>query len=313
MSVVGEMLDLSRLPPPTLLPVNYESALSERKATLKQLFDLAGIEYDLADLETDPGMIIEQADNYRELLRVAAFNDVYKQTLLAYALGANLDHLAATLFGVFRLSNEGDERFRRRVQLEAENKSGGRLGGYVAECLKASLEVADVGAWFDGSNPLQPTVRLALMGPVAGQWKAQDPTEPSVIKWIWDGANGIASSELIALVQSHIAREDVKQATDIIQVSSVSIIEAAWDVTIYHRRGPDPAMLRGNAIAALAALRAERRVPHRDLPNEAAIAAATVGGVERAVVNLSVAGVVADHGQLVHVTAITVRSAYSDD
>jgi phage-related baseplate assembly protein len=289
--VVAETLDLSRLPAPQLIAINYETDLAERKARLLELFDAAEIPYDLAALESDPAIIVQEVDNYREMLAKQAINDVYKQTLVAFATGASLDHLAATFHSMERVEGESDTRFRRRIQLEAENKAGGRLSGYKLECLNASIDVFDVGAWVDRSNIFEPTVRLAIM--------------------VEEGS-GAPPNDLISLVQDHIDQETVRQATDIVSVQGVDIVAATIAVTLYHRRGPDPTILRQNATAALEAMVTDRRQPMRDIPLSAIAAAASVSGVERVAISAPVADIEAGNGQLVHVTAITVESAYTD-
>lgn len=289
--VVAETLDLSRLPAPTLVPVDYEVDLAARKVRLLELFDAAEISYDLATLESDPSIIVQEVDNYREMLAKVAINDVYKQTLIAFAAGAALDHLAATFHSMERMTSETDTRFRRRVQLEAENKSGGRLNGYQLECLNASANVHDVGAWVDRSNVFEPTVRLAIMV---------------------EGGTGAPGSGLVEAVQSHIDQDTVRQATDIVAVQAVDIVNAAISVTIHHRRGPDPTMLRQNALASIEMMVADRRHPMRDLPLSAISAAASVAGVERVVIISPAQDVVADNGELIHVTGITVESAYTN-
>ena len=88
--------------------------------------------------------------------------------------------------------------------------------------------------------------------------------------------------------------------------------EVVIDVTLHHLRGPDPALLRRTAADALKAMRESRRQPSRDLPVEAVIAAASVGGVERATPSLPSAGVSAGQGELIHIHTIIVRSAYTN-
>jgi phage-related baseplate assembly protein len=313
MSVVAELLDFSRLPPPeALLTLSFKTSFEEAKARLVEIFTANGIPFNVEKQETDSGVLILRVNNWRELLIVAAINRVYKQTLTAFATGSSLDHIAATLHFMRRLDGELDDRFRARIQLEAENKSGGRLAGYKADCLAADLDVTDVGAWFDDTDPLRPTVRLAVMGPAEGEWKPAVSNDPAVLILQWDGATGTASSSLVGKVQLYVDQDHVKQATDIVQVSAISVREVVIDVTLQHLRGPDPALLRTTAAEGLKTMIASRRRPGRDLPLEAIVAAASVGGVEKPVVDSPEAGIVASKGELVQATTIIVRSAYTD-
>lgn len=294
---ISVQLDLSRLPAPTLLSMDYEAALADRMARLKALLTAAGIPYNVETLDSDVAGILQQADNFRELLAIAATNDTYKSTLIAFATGASLDHIAATLHSMTRIEGEADDRFRRRVQYEAENKSGGRLIGYIAEALKASIDVADVGAWVDRSVQYEPVVRLAIM-------VADDPDD--------DEDDGTPPAELVTLVQAHMDREDVRQATDVIAVQPVTVTPVSIDVTIHHRPGPDPVMLRAAALASLKAMAADRFHPHRDIPRSAIHAAASVAGVERVTINSPAADIEVGNGGLAHISSINVSSAVTD-
>lgn len=305
-------LDLSRLPPPQLIPIDFEADRLARMARLTQLFDEAGVAYDVEELHANPGAIHQRLDNNREMLAKFAITDVYKQTLLAFAEGASLDWFALNNHGIYRMQGEDDERFRERIVLHFENKAGGRMSGYKADCMDASLLVRAAGGWFDISNPLLPTLRLALMGPIEGTWVEQPADSPATLAYLWNGATGSIGSDVVGDVQQYIDRDDVKQATDIIQVAPVAVLTTAIDVTLYHLRGPDPDYLRRNAAIAVQAMIALRRKPHRDLPHEAIGAAATVGGVERAVVNSPIAGIVAGNGELIHVTGMIFRSQFTD-
>lgn len=286
MSVVAETLDLSRLPAPNLLALAYESDLAVRIERLKERYTAAGIEFDVEKLLTSPAVILQENDNERETLAKAAINDLYKQTLVAFSTGADLDHVGATLHFLPRQQGELDARYRYRLQLESENKSGGRLSGYMAEALKSS-DVFAVGAWVDRTVVYEPTVRVALQ--VAA-------------------ANGAAPSELVALVQAHIDREDVRQATDVVVVQSVAVTNYAINVRLFHRSGPDPVVLRTNAKTALEKMVAERWQPGRDVPLAAITAAAMVAGAERIEILSPPADVVIGNGGLATCTGVSVAS-----
>lgn len=308
---VGE-LDLSQLPAPQLVDVNFEKTFDERKAMLVELLVLAGYEVTVQDLEFDPYIILQRADNVREQLCRVAINHKYEQTLIAFALEGALDHFAAQFTGLLRQTGEKDDRFRRRVSLEIQNRSGGRLSGYQADCMNFAADVDEVGAWFDRSNPLQPTVRLALMSQWVGTWVEVDVGAPMTSRLNWVGNTGAVGAEVVVGTQGYIDREDVKQATDIVHVSSCQVVETILDLTLFHLRGPDPSLLRRAGADAVAKMCAGRKQPHRDLPRSAIEAAASVGGVERVALNTPPNGIAAGYGEVLHVTSIIIRSALTD-
>lgn len=99
MSSTFTALDLSQLPPPEVVEgLSFETILAEMTADLKArdpAFD--------ALVESDPAMKILEVAAYRELLLRQRVNDAARGVMLAYAAGADLDHLGA-LFGVKRLT-----------------------------------------------------------------------------------------------------------------------------------------------------------------------------------------------------------------
>lgn len=285
------LIDLSQLTPPDFVTEpGFEAVLSARIEKLRELFDAAGIPYDADALESDPAVILQEADAYRELLVLAALNDAYRSTLLAFAAGADLDHLGATLHLLPRLPGEADARYRKRIELEAQNRSGGRLPGYRAEAMRASLDVADAGAYVDRASGA-PVVRIPIM--------------------VADG-DGVPGVDLLLAVQTHLGREDVRQATDVVVAEPVRPVPVTVEVVLEHLAGPDPAVLRAKAAAALDRVIARRRAPGRDLPRSALIAAAAVEGVERVVLTSPGADVIVGPGGLLDVVSVSVTSERVD-
>ncbi|MDG9770158.1 baseplate assembly protein, partial [Stenotrophomonas maltophilia] len=90
-------VDLSRLPLPAVFePLQFEQLLARRVAEFKRYMP----EYD-ALVESDPVYKVLQASAYRELMLREQFNQRARGLFLAYAMGADLDNLAAP-FGVTR-------------------------------------------------------------------------------------------------------------------------------------------------------------------------------------------------------------------
>ncbi len=96
-----ELLNLG--PPPDLASRPYETLLIETKAKIVVDMAAIGITYDVANLETDPIIVVAQSDVYRDLLRRRAIDDAIAQTYLGSAAGPYLDVRAAD-YGVLRRS-----------------------------------------------------------------------------------------------------------------------------------------------------------------------------------------------------------------
>lgn len=285
-------LDLSRLPKPDAIKdLSYETILAARKAHLLGLFDAADVPYDVEMLETDPAIILQEEDAYRELLDLAAINDAVRAVMVAFAQGSDLDHLAA-FYNITRLEGELDERLRYRVLLAPEAWGLGKLAGYLQATLTASADIIAAGVYVDRSDPYQPVIRIA----------PQSAT----------GVDGVPSNETLDDIRVFLNREDVKGATDVVQVSAPKIIPYSIDVTIEHLPGPDPALVRANALAGLQKFAAERFRPGRDIPRSWIDARASVEGVERVRIHQPPADIAVDLGALAACRDIRVQTEIVD-
>lgn len=251
--------DLSQLPAPEVLKkLSYETLLNERKQTLNGLHPLvfidgqpilkqatliqtdteiywkipfdqdAGLYY--LDLPSDPATRIIEADTYRELLLHNAHNQLAKDLLIAYATGANLDHLAAN-YGVSRLvispANgsiaailESDAALRKRTLLMIENYArGGSMGWYLFNTLSASGLVKDA----------------AVISP--------NPCE-IVISVLSHELDGSATPELLATVEDYINSRYTRVLGDLVTVQSAEILHYDLTAEIVYYPGPSSAAVK---------------------------------------------------------------------
>jgi len=148
-------VNLSQLPAPAVIEVlDFEAMFDESLTALPALaptFD--------ALLPSDPAFKILEVCTYLRLLDRQRVNDAARGVMLAYAVGSDLDQLAA-IFGIARLvldpgkpqegilpRYENDEDFRRRIQLGPEGFSvAGPEGAYVFHALSADPRVLDASA-----------------------------------------------------------------------------------------------------------------------------------------------------------------------
>lgn len=223
-------IDLATFPPPEAIEtLDFEAILVEIMADAQSRFDAAGIAYDVGGLETDPVKIVAEAAAYREMLLRARVNDAVRANLLAFARGADLDHLAA-FYDAVRLPDESDDRFRLRALLAVQGRStGGTEPRYRAVALGASLRVADAAVYRVGTTP---QIEIAVV--------AADN-------------NGVADAGLLALVSEAIENAAVRMVNDTIRV--IAAVTDTIDVAARIWLLPDAA---GSLVAALpAALRAD--------------------------------------------------------
>ena len=155
-------IDLSQLPSPDVVEtIDYETLLAARKARFVSLYpadEQAEIAATLA-LESEPVVKLLQENAYREIVLRQRVNDAARAVMLAYAVGTDLDHLAA-LFGIRRLTitpadpehdvaavMESDTDLRARTQLAPQSLSvAGPEGAYVSHARNADGRVLDASA-----------------------------------------------------------------------------------------------------------------------------------------------------------------------
>lgn len=206
-------IDLSLLPAPDAVEtLDFEAILSEMRAMLVEF--LPELE-PVLQLESDPALKVLQVFAWREMLWRARVNDAAKSVLLATAVGSGLDNLAA-LFGVTRLVvqdadalavpplaeiMESDEALRARAQLALEGFStAGPRGAYEFWARSADGRVRDV----------------QVTSPAGGR---------VVITVLSHDDGGIASQELLDLVQEACSDEDVRPLTDSVHTQPTTFLD----------------------------------------------------------------------------------------
>lgn len=147
--------DMSSLPRPQVVEeISFDAILARRLADIEQRLTLAGIDYDVGNLETDPVLIQLQGASYAEVILRARINDAARQFLLQFSSRGDLDHLAF-FYGVTRLVGESDERLRQRITLAIQGRStGGTEPRYKFIAMSADLRVKDVSIYTVGRSPI---------------------------------------------------------------------------------------------------------------------------------------------------------------
>lgn len=267
-------LDLSRLPAPEVIKgVDFEQILAERVADLVDRFAAIGVDFDTGNLESEPAVILQQADAFREALTKAAINDAARGVMLAFAYGSTLDHLGA-FYGVQRLEvtpatatapavMESDADLRARIQLAPESLpyAGMTGGGYRALALKTVPALKDV-------SPIK-----------------RDGGRVDIVLLAREGS-GEASNAAVDAVYSAFQDDEATQLTDIVTVRSATIVPYTVNLHLKIRIGPDPAVVRASAEAGIRAYAADRHRIGRVVYANMLEAAAAVGGVEQVTVDV---------------------------
>ena len=194
--------DLASLPTPAVIEnLSFETIFAELQTEFQSRYpDYSAL------LASDPAVKLLEVAAYREVLLRNRINAAAKASLLAFATGSDLDHLAA-FYGVERLSGEPDEalRLRTRQRIIGFANAGG-AAHYRYWALSASPEVADV----EVDSPQPGRVRISVLA------KGEEQTVPDAI---------------LDAVKAVVLRDDIRVLTDTIEVVPAELIP----VTVHAR------------------------------------------------------------------------------
>lgn len=307
-------INLAQLPAPAIV-----ESLSFESIFAAMLADLQARDASFSALvESDPAYKILEVAAYRELIIRQRVNDAARGVMLAYAVGTDLDNLAAN-FNVSRLlitpANdvaipptpavyESDTDFRVRVQLAFEGLStAGPSGSYIFHGLSADGDVADIGVEAVEFHMSGSTVVIDndahLASPEPGN------VAISVLSRTGDGTAGAG---LIAAVAAAINNERVRPLTDRVVIRSAAIVDYAVTATLYFYDGPSSATVLAAADAALDAYIASQRKIGYDITRSGIFAALHQPGVQNVTLASPAADVVIASYQAGHCTAITLTN-----
>ncbi|AOJ20407.1 MULTISPECIES: baseplate J/gp47 family protein [Burkholderia cepacia complex] len=288
-------IDLSQLPSPDVVEtLDYETLLAARKARLVSLYpaaEQAEIAATLA-LESEPLVKLLQENAYRELVLRQRVNDAARAVMLAYAVGTDLDHLAA-LFGIRRLTispadpehdlaavMESDADLRARTQLAPQSFSvAGPEGAYVSHARNADGRVLDASA-------ISPA-----------------PCEVLVTVLARDG-DGTATPALIDAVAAALQADDVRPLTDKVTVRGADILRYQVRARLVFFAGPDRAVALAQANRAMKQYTDSMHRLGMEVTLDGIYAAARAAGVQKVILESPLAGLPATKQQAPYCTGI---------
>jgi phage-related baseplate assembly protein len=319
-------VDLSRLPAPAVVEtLDFEAiyaALLSEFATFFPDFD--------ATVESDPVVKILQLVAYREMLWRQRVNDAARAVMPAYAMGADLDNLAAT-FGIERFivdpgdpgegippTLESDADFRRRLVLAPEGYSvAGPVGAYIFHTLSADAGVLDASVDSPEPDDIRQIVldtlaaHSAAGGLVTAMTAALDaaswPGEVKVTVLSRTG-DGTADAELLEAVDTRLNGRAIRPLTDAVTVQSADVVDFTVVASLTFLSGPDRSVVMAEAQARLNR-HIETLLLGRDVTRAGIIAALYAEGVQNVTLTTPAADIVITREQAAHCTAITVTDA----
>jgi phage-related baseplate assembly protein len=300
------VIDLSQLPAPQIVDVpDFETLLAERKAAFIALYpadEQTAVARTLA-LESEPITKQLQESTYREVLLRQRINEAAQAVMVAYALGGDLDQLAAN-YNVNRLTVtpadndavppvaavlESDDALRLRVPAAFEGLSvAGPTAAYEFHARSADGRVADASA----TSPAPADVVLTVLS---------------------REGDGTADNELLAVVGKALNSESVRPVADRLTVRSAEIIPYRVEATVFLYPGPEAEPVMAAAKASLQNYIASQTRLGRDIRRSALYAALHVEGVQRVELASPLADVVLDKTQAASCTHWNVTNGGTDE
>ncbi|WP_303828866.1 baseplate assembly protein [Asticcacaulis taihuensis] len=292
-------IDLSRLPAPSVIDsLDFETIYADLLAELKTYIPAFDDR-----IESDPAVILLQMFARRMLTYLQRQNDAAKKLLLAYAIGADLDHIGVTYYNAARLLitpadpdndipediYESDDDYRRRLSLAPEGYSvAGPAGAYIFHALSADADVADASV----TSPAPKEVLVTILSRSNG---------------------GVASAELIAKVQDVLSADTVRPLTDEVTVQAAEIVDYAVVASVATYSGPDPALVvaKGEANAQALSVRLNRL--GLDVKRAAYIAAIHSEGAQNTVLTSPATDIPISSAQASRCTSVTVTHSGVDE
>lgn len=296
------VIDLSQLPAPEVIEVpDFETLLAERKEALIALYpadEQAAMRRVLA-LESDPVVKCLQESVYREILLRQRINEAAQAVMVAYALGSDLDQLAARS-NVQRLTvtpanpdavppvdavMESDDALRVRVPEAFEGLSvAGPTAAYEFHARSADGRVQDVSA-------ISPSPAIVLITVLSRE------------------GNGTAAADLLNTVDKALNDESVRPVADRVTVQAATIQDYRVQAKLHLFDGVAAAPCLEAANEQLAVYLNEQKRLGRSVRRESYGAVLRVAGVDWVEITEPAEDIIMDRTQAGNCTGTDVTVA----
>ncbi|WP_336022791.1 baseplate assembly protein [Acinetobacter lwoffii] len=275
-------VDFSQLPVPQLIQeLDYESILNDRKEKFIALYDES--EHDnwrmILSRESEPVTKLLEENAYLEMLYQQKCNTDARSLLLAYAEGADLDHLALTEYGITRLLvtpadnsaipplpavYESDERLKERCLLSFDGmNTAGSSNAYRYFTLSADGRVDGVKVYSHTDNPYLLDIIISQV----------------------DSENGEASEELVSIVQAALDPENVRPICDRPLVKSSIASNYQISARIYVGKNAEDSLLLEATNLRIQSYIKKSKKEGQSIRLSALYAALHVDGIQRVIID----------------------------
>lgn len=281
-------IDLSKLPAPQLIQtLSSEDELQALKEKLLAHYpegeDRDQLEM-LLSIESEPLVKFMEETAYLVTLLKGRINSTALGMMLAFANGADLDHLAARTPVERKVISPGDPDATPPVPAVMESD----------EEFRARVQLAPAG--FSVAGPLS-AYRFFALGahPDIKDARAKRPTKGEILITVLSRlGDGVPSAEALAAVDAACSDEDTRPVNDDVTVQPATIIGYSVTACMVVRAGPDSEIIRAAGEDAVLAFAAKNHVIGRSITRAALSGELYVAGGSGNVVDVILDAPVAD-------------------
>jgi phage-related baseplate assembly protein len=312
-------IDLSTLPPPqSVEEISFENIL------FSMLTDLRARAPEFSTLsEADPAYKLLEVCAYREVMLRQRENNKTRSLLLAFATGADLDHIGVTYYnGTQRLTvtpanpqaipptsavMESDTEYRRRLLLQPGGESvAGPEQAYVFQAMSAHAEVIDASAW--SPWPAGVVVSVMARGAANPSASALQAVADKLSAALILPTHQTAIPAATALTSStEFTSGGLRPVADRVIIRPATPVPYNIDADITVPTGPDSSVVAKAIAASVAAYKDEPRLLGRKVARSAIYAALHLSGVESVSLNQPATDIDIDTMSAAVCTGIAVR------
>ncbi|QZO13889.1 baseplate assembly protein [Pseudoalteromonas piscicida] len=264
----SQLIDLSKLTPPELLEnLEYEQILEQLKSKLSEL--VPDVSKTL-ELESEPLTQLLNTFAYHSMLLKGRINDTVKGNLLATATNSDLDHIA-TRYGVSRLPEESDERFRHRIQQAFHSlNTAGTAESYRYHTFSADSRVKDVHV----TSPSPCHVVLTILSHESANGTPSDALLNKL------RATFGLKADAADTVSDVLALQKVRPIGDRVEIVPVTVKPYTINARVQLAPGPGKAQVKAQVLANLKDFFAQTSVMGTAIKRSALFATLYSSGVE---------------------------------
>ena len=268
--------DLSRLPKLPLQRPDFETILEERLADFEERSEGR---FNVSNIDGDPIVINERVGADREVEVRSDHNDKVKAVLLAKAWGSYLDHIAATYYGISRLTMTGedgeityeeDDDFRARIALAPEAFStAGPEGAYVFHALELDgvRDISDAAAYSEEDGALYSDTLHAdaysaglRPAPFANRATGDPVLAPEILIVVLPTLEyGVSNQSLMDRTFEALSGKEVRPLGDTARIEAADITDYQITAVLKFAAGADPQIIADEATIGVNAYVAARR------------------------------------------------------